>query len=123
MTLDDNFFNLSNPDQGIFRELAPGVSTRVFVGDKAMLSVATLAANAESEVHSHAEKQWGVLLEGEVVRYQDGKEVAVKAGDFWLTPGGVPHSVRAGANGARILDIFSPPREAYRKAGKGFAGD
>ena len=49
MTLDDNFFNLSDPDQGIFRELAPGVSTRVFFGDKAMLSVATLVSMAEQK--------------------------------------------------------------------------
>ena len=119
----ENFFNLDDPDQGIFRELAPGVSTRVFVGGKAMLSVATLAAGAESQVHSHPEEQWGVLLEGDGVRTQDGKEVAVKAGDFWLTPGGVPHSVRAGAKGARILDIFSPPREAYKKKGAGLAAD
>ena len=123
MTPGDDFFNLDDPDQGIFRQLAPGISTRVFVGDKAMLSVVTLAADAEGRVHSHAEEQWGVLLEGDAVRIQDGKEVAVKAGDFWLTPGGVPHGIRAGPSGARILDIFSPPREAYRKKGAGFAAD
>ncbi|MCH7487049.1 MAG: cupin domain-containing protein [Proteobacteria bacterium] len=123
MTPGDDFFNLDDPDQGIFRQLAPGISTRVFVGDKAMLSVVTLAADAEGRVHSHAEEQWGVLLEGDAVRIQDGKEFAVKAGDFWLTPGGVPHGIRAGPSGARILDIFSPPREAYRKKGAGFAAD
>ncbi len=28
---------------------------------------------------------------------------------------------RAGASGARVLDIFSPPREEYKMAGDGFA--
>ena len=121
--MTEHFFNLDDPDQGIFRELAPGVTTRVFVGANAMLSVVTLEPGAEGQIHSHAEEQWGVLLEGDAVRIQDGREVAVTAGDFWLTPGGVPHGIRAGANGARILDVFSPPREEYRKPGKGFAAD
>jgi hypothetical protein len=38
----------------------------------------------------------------------------------WRTPGNVSHTMRAGADGARVLDIFSPPRPEYRKAGKGF---
>jgi quercetin dioxygenase-like cupin family protein len=120
--MTENFFNLDDPDQGIPRELAPGISTRVFVGDNAMLSVVTLEPGAEGLIHSHDEEQWGVLLEGDAVRIQDGKEVAVKAGDFWRSPGGVPHGIRAGVNGARILDIFSPPREEYKKPGKGFGG-
>jgi hypothetical protein len=44
----------------------------------------------------------------------------VKKGDFWRTPGNVPHTLRAGPEGARVLDIFSPPRPEYRKPGKGF---
>jgi len=28
--------------------------------------------------------------------------------------------MRAGPDGARVLDIFSPPRPEYKKAGKGF---
>ena len=35
------------------------------------------------------------------------------------TPGNVPHTMRAGPKGARVLDIFSPPRAEYKKAGKG----
>jgi len=44
----------------------------------------------------------------------------VKKGDFWRTPGNVPHTMRAGPGGARVLDIFSPPRPEYKKAGSGF---
>jgi hypothetical protein len=32
----------------------------------------------------------------------------------------VPHTMRAGPDGARVLDIFSPPRPEYKKAGSGF---
>jgi quercetin dioxygenase-like cupin family protein len=117
----ENFFNLSDPEQGIARQLTEGVSTRVFPGEQAMLSLVTIEPNAEGRLHSHPEEQWGVMLEGEGVRLQDGVEVAVKKGDFWRTPGGVPHSFRAGPSGATVLDVFAPPREEYRQAGSGFA--
>ena len=55
------------------------------------------------------------------VTEQDGVGFNVEAGDFWRTPGGVLHGFQAGPGGARILDIFSPPREAYRKQGSGSA--
>src|SRR5262249_54518819 len=57
------------------------------------------------------------LLEGSAVRVQDGEEIPVKKGDFWHAPGNVPHTMRAGPEGARVLDVFSPPRPEYRKAG------
>ena len=36
---NENFFNLDALDQGISRELAEGMTTRVFPGDEAMISV------------------------------------------------------------------------------------
>ena len=120
MSVKTEFFNLDDADQGIRRELAPGLSTRIFAGDQAMLSIVTVAPNAAGSIHSHPQEQWGVLLEGEGVRIQDGEEVAVRAGDFWRTPGGVSHGFRAGPSGAKVLDIFSPPREEYKKGGSGF---
>ena len=120
---NEKFFNINNMDQGILRKLGEGISTRIFVGDNVMISVARLDANAAGRVHSHDEKQWGLLLEGDCVRMQDGEEFAVEVGDFWCTPGGVEHGIRAGASGATIMDIFSPPREEYRKPGEGFGVD
>lgn len=120
MGTKQEFFNLDDTAQGILRELAPGLTARIFVGDNAMLSVVTVEPNAEGQVHSHPQEQWGVLLEGDALRIQDGEEIPVKAGDFWRTPGGVPHGLKAGPQGARVLDIFSPPRDEYRKAGSGF---
>ena len=61
-----------------------------------------------------------MLLDGEGVRSQGGEEVPVTAVDFWRTPGGMPHSFRAGPSGAKVLGVFAPPREEYRKAGSGF---
>jgi quercetin dioxygenase-like cupin family protein len=117
---DKTFFNLHDLSQGIRRQLADGLETRVFPGDNVMLSVVRIAPNREGHLHSHPEEQWGVLLEGGGVRIQDGEETPVAPGDFWQTPGDVPHSFRAGPDGALVLDIFSPPRPEYRKAGSGY---
>jgi quercetin dioxygenase-like cupin family protein len=114
-------FNLHDKAQGIPRKLAEGIYTRIFPGANVMLSVVRLEPNSTGTLHSHPEEQWGVLLEGECVRVQDGVEVKMQAGDFWVSPGGVEHGIRAGAAGATVLDIFSPPREEYKKGGEGFA--
>ena len=121
MSTHENFFNIDDDTQGIARQLGPGLAARIFVGEQAMLSVVTVEPHAEGNVHSHPQEQWGLLLEGDGVRIQGGAEISVKAGDFWRTPGGVAHGVRAGANGMRILDIFSPPRDEYKTTGSGFA--
>ncbi len=107
---------------GIERELAPGVRARVFPGVHAMLSMVTLESHSVSPVHSHPEEQWGVCLEGEWIRIQDGVEHHVKAGEFWQTPPNVPHGGRTLDARCVVLDIFAPPREEYRQAGRGFGG-
>ena len=114
------FFNIDDMSQGIARTLSDGLETRIFPGENVMLSVVRIGPDKSGVEHSHPQEQWGVLLEGSGVRTQDGVEQAVAAGDFWQTPGDMPHSFRAGAEGAVVLDIFSPPREEYRRAGSGF---
>lgn len=122
MSQADEFHNLDDDSGGILRELAPGLTTRIFSGEHAMLSIVTIAPHASGELHQHPEEQWGVLLEGSAIRVQGDEEIPVRKGDFWRTPGGVPHTMRAGPEGARVLDIFSPPRPQYRVPGKGFGG-
>lgn len=117
---EGGFFNLDDMSQGIQRELSRGITTRIFPGEQAMLSVVRLEPNAEGRIHSHPQEQWGVMLEGTATRIQDGKEYPVGQGDFWCTPGGAEHGVRAGPEGAVILDVFAPPRDEYRKSGSGF---
>ncbi len=113
-------FNIDDERQGMARELAPGITTRIFCGDQAMLSVVRIQPHTRGKVHSHPEEQWGLLLEGECVRIQGDEEVAMRVGDFWHTPSGVSYGIRTGDVGATVLDVFSPPREEYRKTGRGF---
>ena len=113
-------FNLHDENSGIPRTLAQGIKARIFAGDQAMLSVVKVEPHSEGTMHSHPEEQWGLLLEGECTRLQGDEAIQMKAGNFWHTPGGVPHSIRTGSTAALVLDIFSPPRQEYRRSGKGF---
>jgi quercetin dioxygenase-like cupin family protein len=108
-------------DDGLTRRLQDGIVTHIFFGQNIMLSLAEIAPNTISTVHSHPEEQWGYLLEGECVRIQGGEEMQMKEGDFWYTPPDTPHGVRTGESGAKIMDIFSPPRRAYKEPGEGLA--
>ena len=67
------FHNLK--DGGLLRQLAPGVSARIFPGVNAMLSVVTIEPRSESPVHSHPNEPWGVCLEGSWIRIQDGVSI------------------------------------------------
>lgn len=120
MSQRSEFHNLHDLSDGLLRELAPGLTTRIFTGEQAMLSVVSFEPNSEGKLHHHPEEQWGLLLEGTAIRVQGDEEIPVRKGDFWRTPGNVPHTMRAGPDGAKVLDIFSPPRPEYKKPGSGF---
>lgn len=113
-------FSLHGDARGIARKLGEGIDANIFPGENVMLSVVRVEPHSSGTIHSHPEEQWGVLLEGRCTRIQNGEEVEATAGEFWCTPGGVSHSVRTGATAAVILDIFSPPRAEYKRAGSGF---
>ncbi|MEM9642920.1 MAG: cupin domain-containing protein [Pseudomonadota bacterium] len=121
MDRPDTFFNFADLTKGIARTLADGIETRVFPGEQAMFSVVSFSPGSEGSIHSHPEEQWGILLDGSGTRIQDGVDVPVGPGDFWRTPSHTEHGFRAGPDGARVLDVFAPPREAYRTSGSGFA--
>ena len=118
--MTNNFFHIDDLTHGLARELANGVTARIFPGDQAMLSVVRIDPNARGTLHSHSEEQWGFMIEGSATRIQDGEHIQVEKGSFWRTPGNVEHSVIAGPKGCIILDVFAPPREEYKSPGSGF---
>ena len=114
------FNNINDLESGVKRILGEGVSTRIFCGDQAMLSIVTIEPNAKGKVHSHPQEQWGFLIEGSGIRIQGNEEIEVNKGDFWQTPGGVEHGIIGRPEGAKILDVFSPSRDEYKISGSGF---
>ena len=120
MLQKDYFNNVNDETTGIKRILGEGISTRIFCGDQAMLSIVTIGPNAKGKIHSHPQEQWGFLIEGSGIRIQGSEKIVINKGDFWQTPGGVDHGIIGGSEGAKVLDIFSPPRDEYKVEGSGF---
>jgi len=100
--------------------LAEGVSTTVYPGDQAMVSIVRFESHSKGMMHHHPEEQWGYCIKGSGIRFQGDEAVEISKGDFWRTPGDVPHTMHAGADGLVVFDVFAPPRKAYEKPGSGF---
>ncbi len=101
-----------------------GIRRKTLVhGESTLMTEFKLRKGSSIPLHSHPQEQWGVMLQGNGVRLQDGIEHEVSEGDFWQTPSNVVHSFCAGPDGALVLDIFSPPRDEYRQAGAGLAAN
>ena len=97
------------------------MTTRVFAGDQAMISVVRIDPGKSGNIHAHPQEQWGFCVRGSGVRTQGGEQIEVSEGDFWRTPGNVEHGFSAGPDGAVIFDVFAPPRDEYTREGSGFS--
>ena len=104
-----------NPPEMKARPLAPGVSANIAWGKKLMLSLVILEPNAAVPEHSHPHEQMGMLVSGTMQLVVSGKPSLLSGNEMYLVPGGVPHSAKAGPEGAVALDSFSPPREDYKR--------
>ena len=63
--------------------------------------------------HSHEHEQLGIVLAGEITMTIAGVDHVLGPDGAYQIPGGIEHSGRAG--GSRVLDVFQPVREDYRR--------
>ena len=105
------FFDQSEPPR---RELAPGINTRIFWGDKVMMSLVEIAPNSKMPAHSHPNEQAGMVMQGEFDFTIGGQTKRLRQGDVYVIPGDVEHALVATDGFSLALDIFSPPREEYK---------
>jgi quercetin dioxygenase-like cupin family protein len=77
--------------------------------------VVEIEPHAELPEHSHENEQLGIVLRGSITFRVGNEESTIDAGGTWTIPTGTPHSVRGGAGGAIVLDIFAPVREEWKR--------
>ena len=65
----------------------------------------------EQEAHEHEQEHVGAVLEGEIAFFSGDVETAVRAGDLYRIPAGVPHGVRC-----RDRAVVIQVREDVRRA-------
>lgn len=92
----------------------PGFLVHVVSGQRLMFSHVTLQPNSEAPLHSHAEEQMGIILEGEFEMTIGDETKLLKKGDMYLVPSNVTHGGVTHTENVLVLDAFSPPREAYK---------
>ena len=69
----------------------------------------------ELSMHRHAESQTGYVLEGEIsLRYEDGSERTLRAGEFYTIPPGGLHGATIRRR-AVLLDMYAPGRKDYEE--------
>lgn len=88
-------------------------------GKKIMMMVLTIEPGIPTPPHSHPHEQVGYLVEGRGVLFSGGKSVEIEAGTSFLIPPHESHNFNAfGNKPAKIIDVFSPPREDYLEKAK-----
>ena len=68
---------------------------------------------SEVPEHSHPHEQAGLVLSGELQFKIGSEERILKPGEAFIVPPNVVHSGVVAKGPARVLDIFTPPREDY----------
>ena len=91
-------------------ELGEGLVARAVGGERMTFAVVDLEPHAVLPQHQHENEQIGLIVQGEM-RLTVGLETKVlRPGDTYVIPGNVPHTAQAGADGASVVDVFTPPR-------------
>lgn len=92
-----------------------GASMWAVALDRAMLTYFEVEPNGRFDLHAHESEQITFVLEGELVfETEDGRAVAVRAGEAIAVPSNVPHAVSTRERAARALDAWAPVRDDYR---------
>lgn len=94
-------------------QLFPGAHSGLVAGQQLMLSFLEMEQGARVPEHSHPHEQAGLMLAGKLRFRIGGEERVLAPGDAFLVPPDMVHSGEVIEGPARVLDIFSPPREDY----------
>jgi quercetin dioxygenase-like cupin family protein len=90
-----------------------GVAGRVVGGTGLTLAFVELDPSSVVPEHSHPHEQLGVCLAGSLAFDVGGEQREVGPGGTWAIPGGVPHEVRVGPEGAAVIEAWSPQRDDW----------
>jgi quercetin dioxygenase-like cupin family protein len=79
------------------------------------LAVVELEPGAVASEHSHENEQLGIVLQGTITFRVGDDERELGPGETWCIPGNTPHEATAGPEGTVVIDVFSPPRDDFRR--------
>lgn len=100
-------------DQPLLKIWGETVKARRVQGERITLAVVELAPNAVVPEHRHANEQMGIVITGLMHFTVDGETRDLGPGGTWRILGDRPHDVVAGAEGAVVIDVFTPTRSDW----------
>ena len=118
-TQDDAEFGEGEPRYlNVFRdvlglEVERDLVLRPVFGTNLTLSFVSMEPHAVAPVHQHPQEQIGTVIEGAYEFELAGEKRVVRRGDVYVVPPNVPHGAATHDEGCLVLDVFSPPREAF----------
>lgn len=69
--------------------------------------IAEIPADTLADRHTHPGIDTGYVLEGDATLIVEGKpDQALKAGDSYAVPSGIPHDVKTGPKGLKIMAVY-----------------
>ena len=95
-----------------------GVHARVVHGERITFSVVELDPDSHVPEHRHENEQLGMCLTGSLVFRVGDESRELGPGATWSIPSDVPHEVEVGPEGAVVIDVFVPTRDAWREAAR-----
>ena len=105
---------LTHSAEAVSVELWPGVIRKTLGwGDRALVAEITLHKGSVVPEHSHPHEQVGYVARGRLEFIVGDTRDVLVAGDGYIIPGNVSHSVIAHEDSIAI-DIFAPVREEYK---------
>lgn len=97
------------------QDVYPGYRARIYHGREITFAVLEIAANAKLPAHHHHNEQAGLLVRGELTFLVGNERRTLRAGDGWVIPADAVHDASAGADGAIVIETWSPPRHDFRE--------
>ena len=96
------------------QQLMAGIRARPLHGSDLTLAVVELDPGLNMPEHRHVNEQAGIVLRGELTFTINGETRALRPGDSYMIPSGLPHGVETtGPDGCTVIDIFTPPRNDW----------
>ena len=110
--MNATFFKLFSDIQ--VKEIAPGYLSKLIHTANNTINFIDVAAGSTVPMHQHIHEQLSFVLEGQFELTIDGNVQVLDKEMYAVIPSNVLHSGRA-ITECKMIDIFSPVREGYRK--------
>lgn len=92
------------------KQIWDGVVARLVQSELITMAFIELAPNSIVPEHRHVNEQLGFVIEGSLTFTVDGESRDCVPGSSWRILSDLPHSVRVGASGAVVAEVYSPVR-------------